>query len=224
MCKLAVPLESNQVAAAARLYSFLEQWKRSDYALQRLTERCPGFDREETLLKVVAINGLYGTNVYAQVRMAEHLFSTLQSANLASAGPELVEHMANLPETRGKLNTRRHISFASKFAHFFLNASLFPIFDQYAAQTVVHHLGRRNCVKAQDGVYLAFAANVQRLLELSRLECHMRELNRYLWLAGLYRRWQKSKDSKIDREVGDLFASESAQVVRDLSLMAGDAT
>ena len=224
MMPLAVSLLASQINAAGRLHLRLKQWHLSDAALKRLADRCPGFDSEAALLKVVAINGLYGTNVYALVRMAEHIRNTLLGTNLDHVGPEIVEQIARLPDTVGQKTSRRHISFAAKFAHFFLNADRFPIMDSYAVAMVRHHLGRRNYVKVKTGVYLEFVENIQRLIQLSAIDCTSRELDRYLWLAGLYRRWQKQEDSKINREASTLFADDSSEVARDLQLLVGNDT
>ncbi len=218
--KLAVPLHAAQIEAAGRLRGRLQQWQVSDAALERLADLCPSFNSEETLLKVVAINGLYGTNVYAQVRMAQHITNVVLGADLEHVGPELVELMACLPSTEGQRGPRRHVSFASKFAHFFLNAERFPIFDRYALTTVQHHLGRHNCVKSKSGAFVTFVANIQRLKQLCGLDIGARELDRYLWLAGLYRHWQQTKDSRINREAIALFTDDCSEVRQDLELLA----
>jgi hypothetical protein len=71
--ELVVSLSMPQIEAANRLHRQLSQWQVTDDAIRSLKERFPGFDIDATLLKVVAVNQLYGTNVYAVVRMAEHI-------------------------------------------------------------------------------------------------------------------------------------------------------
>ena len=39
----------------------------------------PAFGLKAALLKVAALNQLYGTNVYAVVRMAQHVVSTMEN-------------------------------------------------------------------------------------------------------------------------------------------------
>lgn len=119
---LAVALPLDKIDAANRLHDRLEQWKLADQALRLLAERCADFEPATCLLKVAAVNELYGTNVYATTRMAKHVARLLVGANLATAGPELVERLAALPAADGQKGKRRHLSFASKFAHFFLRA------------------------------------------------------------------------------------------------------
>jgi hypothetical protein len=73
MMNLAIPLSISQVEAANRLHRQLPQWQVTDHALHALQVRFPEFDAESTLLKVVAVNQLYDTNVYAVIRMAHHI-------------------------------------------------------------------------------------------------------------------------------------------------------
>ena len=117
--ELVVPLSSGQVDAANKLHEQLTQWQVADQALEALHMRFPGFGIEATLLKVVAVNQLYGTNIYAVVRVAKHIESIIREK--AKVGDvDLVKQLASLPG-------RKHISFASKFAHFFIDKERFPI-------------------------------------------------------------------------------------------------
>lgn len=216
MKQLAVPLVSSQIAASTRLYLKLKQWQLSNAAITLLANCCPGFDRESTLLKVVAINALYGTNLYALVRMAEHVSKSLSGKDLKAEGPELVEQLAKLPRVSDIEKGRNYRSFASKFAHFFLDGERFPIMDRYAVEMVTRHLGRSNLAKNPAANYLAFVENVHQLRQLSGLNCSSRELDQYLWVAGLYLRWKKNQDNKMNREVLNLFQGSSSEVANDL--------
>jgi len=137
---LAVPLSRDQVAAANRLHAGLRQWATADRALGALAERFPEFDETSTLLKAVTINAMYGTNVWALDRMARHVMAVLSETDLARAGPELVERLATPPPAPGQKRRRTHLSFAAKFAHFFIDAERYPILDSYAAKMVELHL------------------------------------------------------------------------------------
>ena len=68
--KLAVPLYKRQIDAAGKLRQNLQQWQKSDAALVALHKKFPGFTPEACLLKSVAVNAIYGTNVLAIVRVA----------------------------------------------------------------------------------------------------------------------------------------------------------
>src|SRR5438874_11882465 len=116
---LAVLLTMSQIEAANRLHQQLPQWKVTDCALHKLKVQFQGFDSESSLLKVAAINQLYGTKVFAIVRMAEHIEKVMANASsMDDVG--LVNEIATLSDMK-------HTSFASKFAHFFVDAERFPI-------------------------------------------------------------------------------------------------
>ena len=74
---MSVSLKQEQIDAACRLHRRLKQWQLSDGALMRLREKVPGFDPEACLIKSVAVNSLYGTQVLAIVRMAEHICQSM---------------------------------------------------------------------------------------------------------------------------------------------------
>lgn len=221
MTQLAALLDPSQIEAAGRLYLRLEQWQLANSALKRLADCCPGFDREATLLKVVAINALYGTNLYALVRMAEHVSKTLKDKDLNCEGPELVERLASLPRATETETLKRFRSFASKFAHFFIDSECFPIMDSYAIEMLTRHLGRRNMAKNPAASYLAFVDNMKQLRESACLKCSSRELDQYLWVAGLYRRWKKDANGKMNREASNLFQAASSEVASDLKSLIG---
>lgn len=128
---LAVPLAGSQVTAASALHDQLLGWATTDRALIALGERFAAFDPEATLLKVAAVNQLYGANVYAVARMAEHIVTVLDGTDIAAGGTmlsdvALVERLAALPKTPARQSARKHVSFASKFAHFFIDRERFP--------------------------------------------------------------------------------------------------
>jgi hypothetical protein len=216
---LAVPLPLKKIEAANRLHKRLEQWRLADQALRLLAERCPDFEPAACLLKVVTVNELYGTNVYATTRMAKHAAGVLTATNLATAGPELVEQLADLPATEVQKRKRRHYSFASKFAHFFLGDERFPIMDSYAVKTLKRHLGRRQYLTDKGHPYATFVLNFQALKSLSGFAGSNRELDRYLWLAGEYAAWKKKRAAAINAEVAVLFAQPSDEVAALLTVL-----
>lgn len=119
--RLAVPLTLDQVEAAGRLHGTLQEWQVADRALYALARSTPGFGPDATLLKSVAVNALYRTNVFAIVRVARHVESTLTERDLDIAGPDLVEELANVPLGGAETKPRMRRSFAAKFAHFFID-------------------------------------------------------------------------------------------------------
>jgi hypothetical protein len=216
---LAVPLPINKIEAANRLHEHLEQWRLADQALRRLADSCRDFEPDVCLLKVAAVNALYGTNLYAITRMAKHVAAVLASADLAAAGPELVERLADLPATEGQKRKRRHYSFAAKFAHFFPDEERFPIMDSYALAMLKRHLGRRQYSHDTAHRYTAFVHNFQLLKRLSGFSGSNRQLDRYLWLAGEYAAWKKKRKRAVNTELEGLFKHPSGDVVVFLRLL-----
>lgn len=221
---LAVPLSAAQIEAANALHKRLTGWATTDRALALLRERCDGFGPEATLLKVVAVNQLYGTNVYAVGRMAAHV---VQVVTDHPPGPQadqeddirLVERIAALPKAAGQQRDRVHTSFASKFAHFFISHDRFPIYDDYAARTVHRHLGKDRHTEV-GRPYRAYVRNVHRLRERAELNCRLDELDRYLWLAGLYRAWLGNPAGQLNVEVARLFATATPDDAAKLAMLS----
>ncbi len=201
-------LTEEQIAAAGAIHATLVQWRLTDEALRRLQDALPAFGAEESLLKVVAINALYGTNVFALVRAATHVQKVLAAADLTTAGPELVESLADIPTTSGGRH-RRYVSFASKFAHFFISADRFPIHDSYAERMMLLHAGQ-SAARDLARPYEAFVANLERLKREYGLKSTYRELDRYLWLAGLYRAYGEGKRT-LKAEVLHIFERPSLE-------------
>lgn len=215
MTPLAIPLVRAQVEAANRLHAHLKQWVATDSALIALGKRFPDFGPESTLLKVAAVNQLYGTNLYAIVRMAGHAVHILAHQSTTDAGPALVEELATLPKKPNEKTQWHYYSFASKFAHFFIDFERFPIYDSYAVQTLERHLGPKDKHVDLAHPYLAYVDNLDRLAERSGLTWVGRELDRYLWLAGQYRAWRKNPRAQINTELAQLFErppDEAAQI------------
>lgn len=200
---LAVPLSGREVAAALRLHRSITQFRIPDAALILLREALPGFGAEACLLKSVAINTLYATQVYAITRMAQQLHVALLKINTKTVGPKLVEKIASLPAgKRGK--ARKFVSFAAKFCHIYVDERRFPIYDEAARNVIELHLGKRGCVRDSAHPYLAFCENLKRLRVATGLKVQGRELDHYLWITGMYMRWLKERNSKNPRVNADL--------------------
>ncbi len=219
MTRTTIPLLASQLAAAKKLYTRLPQWHATNEALAALGQRFPDFALPSVLLKVAAVNQLYGTNVYAVVRMAEHVSAIMAKYDGSQADTTLVEHIAALPPTSGQPRDRRHISFASKFVHFFIDAERFPIYDSYAVKMVDYHLGADERLVDAQHPYKVFMQNLQRLKQRDQISSTNQELDAYLWLAGLY--WEKRRTAKpqINAEVARLFGLPDLDIVNCLNAL-----
>jgi hypothetical protein len=178
-----------QICAAIRMHRHLGQWRLSDSALHSLREKMPGWNDEESLVKCVAINALYGTNVFAIVRMAMHVRSILEPLQGCYLDG-LVGQISLLDLNDGK-RPRQHVSFASKLCHFFVNEEHYPIYDNAARDALRYHLGNDYCGDRSEP-YKAFQENLRRLRAASSIVTATgREMDRYLWIVGMYMRYDE---------------------------------
>lgn len=214
--ELAVPLLISQIDAARQLYKMLPQGQQKNKILLTLKNQFPDkLDPDATLLKVVVLNQFYSTYVMAVDRMTTWILQIMDKETQAVAEVELVEQIAALPMTPKQKGPRNHTSFASKFAHFFIDTERFPIFDSSAVGMIKIHLGRNACIEDKDHEYSAYFKNFNSLRRRTQLPLSYtyEDLDRYLWLAGLYRDWKTKADPKINREVEELFKSLTANGV-----------
>ncbi len=196
-----VPLSPHLVRAACDLHATLVPWHRSDEALLAIKTGVEGFSPAATLAKVAAVNALYYTNVFALVRVAEHFSCVLARSDLGTAGPELVDALADVPRGGTEKRKVRRLSLAAKFAHFFIDEDRFPIYDRYAVRMVAKHAG--TSMTSLDGNYAAFTAAFNALAIGAGLVSQRRRLDRYLWIQGQYEEWSDQGEASS----GDLEAA-----------------
>ncbi|MFM9995533.1 MAG: hypothetical protein ACKVU4_06985 [Phycisphaerales bacterium] len=203
-----IPVPDGAIERAETLYRRLESWRRTDEALGAL-RAVSGFSPAVTLLKVAAVNALYYTNVYAIVRVAEHFASVLTAGPLGDLA--LVERLAAVPRGGAEKRAVRRLSLASKFAHFFVDEEVFPIYDQYAVRMVAKHTGVS--VLSLDGRYAAFAEAFGALARDAGLMGQRRRLDRYLWVQGQYEEWRE-KGTTSSRDLIEVFKKGEWPVAR----------
>ena len=109
--ELAVPLSQEQVNCACRVHQTLVQWRLAESALEKLADRFPDFSAEACLLKTVAVNEIYGTQLFATVRMARHIKAIFADPIPNPVDIGLVERIATLPAKLGE-RPRMSVSFA----------------------------------------------------------------------------------------------------------------
>ncbi|MBO9539477.1 hypothetical protein J7643_02670 [bacterium] len=215
---LSVPLDHQQIAAANRLHARLTQWVEADQAITLLKEKVPGFDVAACVLKATAVNQLYGTNVFAISRMARHISEVMQAP--PASPDEFVKAIATLSHHGTE---RMHVSFAAKFAHFFIDQHVFLIYDSYAERMVKHHLGVSRYASDKLNPYRAFVRAVGQLRAVASLTCSAAELDRYLWLAGLCREWRaKGPRAQINAEVLQLLETSRTTEDPDVLILLGE--
>lgn len=218
----AIPLLQSQIEAAQCLYARLDTWRATNDAFGVLRQAVPGFDFHASLIKAAAVNQLYGTNVLAITRMAKHISRVMSIRGDTPPDLSVVEEIAELRDPADGGEMRRHLSFASKFAHFYINEEMFLIYDSYAAMILNYHLRGRAVIPYNAPPYTQYIADLKALQEQAGISCSTSELDAYLWLAGLYVEWRKPRSDgklpKINREVRELF-QESGEVAVDLNAL-----
>ena len=117
---------------------------------------------------------------------------------------------------------RRNYSFASKFAHFFIDAERFPVMDSFAVAMLKFHLGTQG-YRTDDGrPYFTFLKNLSTLRERDGLgNVANRSLDHYLWLAGEYRAFDGG--SAINSELAALWNKCKLAEDPDLKALVGGA-
>jgi hypothetical protein len=129
----------------------------------------------------------------------------------------LVEILALHPTTKS-----RHVSFASKLCHFFIDAERYCIFDTVACETLEQFLGDE-FISNDDSRYESFLKNLEALKwkspELNGSKIDNIALDRFLWLFGLWNRF--SKKVAINAEAARIFGNPPQQIIRRLVPRAG---
>jgi len=146
------------------------------------------------LVKVAAINAYYGTNLYAQLRMAQHIVHLSEAEKFSRLDPELVDRIAALPpHESGGQKPKKFLSFASKFAHFFLSKEKFPIYDSVAETMLRKHFGRGEIRLSSEAKYCSFVEAIDRLRALADTQVTYVDIDRYLWFTGTYLKWKRGE-------------------------------
>jgi hypothetical protein len=192
-------ITQDMVDAATKLYksAFFRGWHVSNAALEKLSSDLRNdWSEASCLLKAVAVNELYGTNVYTVIPAARHI-SQIMSEN-SVPDMSLVERIAEQPHTR-----KHYVSFASKFCHFFIDQDRFPIFDDRACKALGHFLGTRY-QESKIERYKAFVSSLNMLLgECKSVTANSRDFDRFLWIVGSWMHFQKSQ--QVNSELKYLF-------------------
>jgi hypothetical protein len=154
--------------------------------------------------------------------MATHIVDVMQDIAPEEATPDLVDRIATLAPRAPSGKPRRHLSFASKFAHWFIDEDRFPVYDTIAWWMLEYHLGRRETIWDPRQPYASYLATLQRLRDRAGLTCSQGELDGYLWLAGLWRWWQKQPEAPIRAEVKTIFAHPPGDIATALGTLLPD--
>ncbi|MBM3179782.1 MAG: hypothetical protein FJZ86_05445 [Chloroflexi bacterium] len=141
-------------------------------------------DLRDVLIKAAVLNSLYYTNIYAIVKMAEHIVKEKIDVELREGSPELIDKIARI-EVNGK--TRNNYSFASKYCHWH-QPEMYPIYDSYVDQLLwaYRNQDRFEEFKQTD---LRYYPRYKEIVESFRRHYNLtqfsfKELDKFLWGYG----------------------------------------
>lgn len=202
-----VMVTASQITAANLLHDeHMPGWAATDRALMLLAEAIPGFGQAEVTLKAAAVDRLYYTSHYRLLDAIGHIVEVM-----CQPPPEPIRLVETIAQTQVANGVRWHWSFASKLCHWFVNDNL-PMYDAWAVRTISYHFGT---MRRSSTIYRDFAEHVYSLRVSSGLACSVRELDRYLWLAGMYRAWIGASERvklQLSEEVRGVFGSRETAV------------
>jgi len=198
-----MPLERAQIEAADRLWNRLDDLQRSDRALASLQGVLSTFDRESTLLKVLALHPIDTSKTHVGLPLAREISEFLRAVDTQRCGLQVVDDLAAVADRHGK-SSYDGLGFASRFAHYFIDSERFPVLDAWSERALEALLGGVLLGAEGDGRYVRFACSFAHVAEPLALP-RRRRLGRWLWLAGQYTAWRANRRTAINRAVRDLF-------------------
>lgn len=196
-----------RVAAVERLWARTPGLIQGERALFALQGCFPRYDAESTLLKVIAVHSLDSSRTFPVARWAEHVTQTLIGLDPLDVGRELVDALAALPGVK-PAEHRRALTFASRFAHYFIDADRFPVLDAWSEAELARLAPPPN---DDECAYVEFATRHARLAAQTGMP-RARQLGHFLWLAGQYRVWSRNRRTSIQSVARALFESEAREL------------
>ena len=193
------PIQKESLDAALRLRSeHMTEWAVSSTALYSMRDALPGNGDAAVLGRVAAVNSLYnaglGSAVMPMTRRIQLLTAEGSLQQKSDAPADVVERIAFLPGRKSDAPGCQ--VFASKYAHFFVDPSKYPIYDQHAARALMRHDGVLT-PGVLDGRerYRRFCEVLASVVSRSPgvESAGYGDLDAYLWLAGIFREWSRRR-------------------------------
>ncbi len=221
---LRVTRQNIDAATKIRSLPELSSWADADKALEDLCRYFPdNTNRVHVLIKASAIDKLYSTRAGNIFWVADAIVAVMkEKGNLSPSG----NHSDNVEDISDKklnshLKANRCLSFASKYCHFFVDSSIFPLYDSFALDSVKNLLGTfRNRRIPTESEYQNFCRRLLNLKIRDGLEdVSVREMDRFLWLWGQWLSQKDRADQLVNEYVYSIFTSTEPNVqklLRDL--------
>jgi len=142
----------DQIDAAKKLYLHekMEYWRLEDTILTELREKDPNpslTDPQRTLIKTTLVNSFYNARCPDVEKVTSWIVA--QKPNLLAKYRNIgsnddIERINLVCNIAAHGRNTDSIVFASKFAHFFIDPDVFPIYDQYARMLVHFHIDTKS--------------------------------------------------------------------------------
>lgn len=164
----------------------LENYRLQEDALNKLfVELCPKNDNiSDILLKVVALNDFYSTNIFSVFSVAQRIIELDVDKRLDEEDVNLVNEIQKVIIS-GK--EKHFYSFASKYCSHHRPES-YPIYDSYVDQVLSYFRNRDKFYKFKNGDLKEYSAIKRVLAEFQKFydlqQFSQKEIDRYLWLFG----------------------------------------
>ena len=208
-----------RAAAAIRALPTFSSWDEADEGLGALRAHFPdNTNRMHVLLKASAVDKLYSTRAGNILWVTDAVVAAMRELadSQAFRSSEIVRAVDSISRHKQLLypGSDRCASFASKYCHFFVDESIFPIYDSYAVVSAKTLLGRKSSrLTPGHTEYGDFCERLNLVRVRDGLEnVGVRDLDRFLWLWGQLLTQNKHKERVINADVYSVFASKDPNV------------
>ncbi|MBI4082742.1 MAG: hypothetical protein HY423_09040 [Candidatus Lambdaproteobacteria bacterium] len=182
------------------VYRCQRNWRDAD---ERLAEaRAMLYDNcnlTHVFVRCSVIESLYFTNarMHEMLEVARHVHECHRTIDIENMDEiAIVNRISKIGDGKPHL-----ISFASKYAHFFIDSNKFPVFDSFACKYMVHLFGGN---KSQyDSFYGHFVEDYRKLGKAAReqgLSTDSRGLDKFLWIGGMVLEAKRKEKSAKRKE------------------------
>lgn len=200
----------------------MKYWRLADEIMADLSSKDSELlDAKTSLTKVTLLNAFYSGGcgdpdkltewiVKQKPGLLEKFDDIVKSSNREKYLIEFVSAIAKFAET----SSDGLVVFASKFSHFFINLEAFPIYDQYAYMMVRFHTNIADEIKSKAERYERFFPNFFQIKEQEQLKGYStKQLDHYLWLAGMYVAWKVNPALGLYPKAKEMFVNPYAELV-----------
>lgn len=171
----------------------IEQYDREHKTVQQALAKLFGLYRdnselENVLLKVVTLNSLYATNIYATYQVAEHIHQLNIDGQLdqllKDGRPDAVTKIARVQLGEKEFN---FYSFATKYCSWH-SPEAYPIYDSYVEWLLWKYRKQHEFAtytRNDTGDYVQFREIVVKFQEFYGLSTyHFKDIDKFLWLSS----------------------------------------